>query len=65
VENINIMCAPGYPVSGGSAASAVNDAHRMKAVTYQRALFVTTGVTALQIADRPPDVSATTSERST
>jgi len=65
VENINIMCAPGYPASGGSAASAVNDVHRMKAVTYQRARFVTTGVAVLQIADLPPDVSATTSERST
>jgi hypothetical protein len=65
VENINIMCAPGYPASGGSAASAVNAVHQVNVVTYKRARFVTTGVTVPQIADLPPDVSAMTSERRT
>jgi hypothetical protein len=62
VENINIMCTPGYPTSGGTAASAVNRVHEPKAVTYQRARFVTTGVTVPQTADLPSDMSAKTSE---
>ena len=62
MENINIMCTPGYPVSGGTAASGANRVHEPKAVTYQRARFVTTGVTAPQTADLPSDMSAKTSE---
>ena len=62
MENINIMCTPGYPTSGGTAASAVNRVHEPKAVTYQRARVVTTGLTVPKIADLPPDLSAKTSE---
>jgi hypothetical protein len=60
VENINTMCAPGYPTSGANGASMT--VHQVKAVAFQR-VRVATGVPVTKpIADLPPDLSATTSE---
>ena len=64
MENINIMCAPGYPASGANGASTA--IHQLKTVAFQRARFVTTGVSVTKPgADLPSDLSATTSERRT
>ncbi len=65
MKNIKIMCAPGYPTSGATAASTANAVHQVKAVTFPRARFVNTGVTVPQIVDLPSDVSVMTSERRT
>jgi hypothetical protein len=60
VENIKFMCAPGYPMSGATAAFTV--AHQVKTAAIQRKRFVTTGVTVpVTNADLPSDPSATTS----
>ncbi|HEV7647727.1 MAG TPA: hypothetical protein VGP26_06185 [Actinophytocola sp.] len=60
MENINIMCAPGYPASG--AAAAYTAVHQVKTVAFKRARFMTTGVTVPQIVDLPSVLSAMTSE---
>ncbi len=67
MENIKILCAPGYPVSGGTVASEVKAAHQVKAVAFQRGRFMATGVNVMTptIADLPSDLSAMTSERIT
>jgi hypothetical protein len=60
VENINKMCAPGYPLSGATAAFTV--AHQVKSVAIQRKRVVTIGVTVpVTNADLPSDPSARTS----
>jgi len=58
VENINNMCAPGYPVSGASGAFTA--VHQVKTVAFQRARVAIT--VTKPIADLPPDLSAKTSE---
>jgi hypothetical protein len=60
VENINNMCAAGYPASGATAAFTA--VHQVKAVAFTRGCVVTTGVTGPQIVDLPSDLSAQTSE---
>ena len=62
VETNMTMCAPGYPESWAAAASTVKPVHRVTTVAIQRDRFVATGVTVPQIADRPSDPSASTSE---
>ena len=66
MDNIKIMCAPGYPVSGASGASAVKAVHQVKNVAFQRERIAATGLTVTPPnADLPFDPSATTSERRT
>ncbi len=65
MENIVIMCAPGYPTSGATAAPTVQVVHQVRTVAFKRDRFATTGVAVPQIADLPSDVSAMTSERRT
>jgi hypothetical protein len=64
MESINIMCAPGYPASG--ANGAYTTVHQVKTVAFRRARVAATGLSVTKpIADLPPVLSATTSERST
>lgn len=64
MENINIMCAPGYQVSWTSGAFAA--VHQVKAVAFQRGRLATSGMAVTkQTADLPSDLSAMTSERRT
>jgi hypothetical protein len=65
VNNIKIMCAPGYPVSGASAARTVKAVHQVKNVAFQRERIATGLTVTPQNADLPSDPSATTSERRT
>jgi len=60
VENINIVCAAGYPASG--AAAAFTAVHQVKAVAFTRGRVMATGVTVPQINDLPSVLSAHTSE---
>jgi hypothetical protein len=60
VENINIACAAGYPVSVGTAAFTA--VHQVKTIAFKRNRVMATGVTVPQIADLPSVLSAKTSE---
>lgn len=55
------MCAPGYPMSGGSAAFTA--VHQVKSVAIQRKRIFTGVTVPAPNADLPSDLSASTSER--
>jgi len=76
-KNISTMCAPGYPVSGATAAfgttaattvltvAPIKPVHRVESVFAKRDRYMATGVTVPQNADLPSVRSVTTSERRT